>query len=98
MVHKGKDFKFPVSYSDSRRSEIHLYVQLYVQLEQEGQFKPGIDLQVLKFQNLLTHVNLSVTEDDKLVLDHQDLQELKAVVHSMTTPKPSVRRRSEQMR
>ncbi|XP_072023023.1 uncharacterized protein [Amphiura filiformis] len=59
MVHKGKDFRRPVSYEDSRANNIQVTVNVYTMLS-NGVYKKEISDTLIKFNDIIAHVNLEV--------------------------------------
>lgn len=81
LTHKGtrgsQDYKRPVSYNDDRGKDITAFLQIYPNLDVPG-FKFGLQstLQSVPFRDIMCHVNLRATEDER------DTLELPADEHS----------------
>ena len=81
LTHKGargsQDYKRPVSYNDDRGKDITAFLQIYPKLDVPG-LKFGLQstLKSVPFRDIMCHVNLRATEDER------DTLELSADEHS----------------
>ena len=70
MIHKKKDFKRPVNFDDSRRDDIEVHVIPYTinkHNHTHHYFVKGMAHVVVRFTDIMTHVNLSITDDEKML-------------------------------
>ena len=100
MVHAGshgrQEYKRPVAYYDPKRESITCYFQVYQNVQEnvhDGIYKIGdSELRQLPFTDILTQVNLTVSEDGTLCVPDEELAEIRSAVARVFESQPRRRR------
>lgn len=100
MVHAGshgrQEYKRPVAYDDPKRESITCYFQVYQNVQEnvhDGIYKIGdSELRQLPFTDILTQVNLTVSEDGTLCVPEEELAEIRSGVARVFESQPRRRR------
>lgn len=100
MVHAGshgrQEYKRPVPYDDPKRESITCYFQVYQNVQEndhDGIYKIGAsELRQLPFTDILTQVNLTVSEDGTLRVPDDELTEIRSGVARVFESQPRRRR------
>ena len=100
MVHAGshgrQEYKRPVAYDDPKRESITCYFQVYQNVQEyvhDGIYKIGdSELRQLPFTDILTQVNLTVSEDRTLCVPDEELAEIRSGVARVFESQPRRRR------
>ena len=77
--HGPVEFRCPVSYEDPKRDKIMAYLQMYNRVSEDrvelrGNFElKSSEPKPFPFSNILTHVDLTVTEDNRLEMSSEEL-------------------------
>lgn len=84
--HGPVEYRRPVSYEDPKKDKITAFLQLYEQVSQDGVELRGVyDLKSSEpkpfpFSDLLSHVNLTIAENNRLEIATEELSEIESNV------------------
>ena len=100
MVHAGshgrQEYKRPVAYDDPKRESITCYFQVYQNVQEnvhDGIYKIGdSELRQLPFTDILTQVDLTVSEDGTFCVPDEELAEIRSGVARVFESQPRRRR------
>ena len=80
--HVRQEYKFPVAYDDPKRESLTCYFQVYQNVQENvcnGIYKTGPS-ELHQFTDILTQVNLTVSEDGTLHMPANELTEIRSGV------------------
>ena len=82
-------YKNPVPYDSEKKNDITLTMQIFKQVEdRENQFEhTKCEVMLVPFTDVISHVNLSVNEENNLEINNDELQMIKAEVSKLLTPR-----------
>lgn len=95
MKHGGKDFRRPVAYNDLRGGHIDVDLSVYLEhLDNPGHFIQGGEKLKVKFSDIVSHVNLTISEtSDMLMMDIEELEVLQRKIQvAPEAPQATVQR------
>lgn len=88
------EYRRPVSYEDPKRDKITAYLQLYNRVSEDSvELRRVFELKSSKpkpfpFTDILTHVNLTVAEDNRLEMSSEELSAVENDVAKWLHPVP----------
>ena len=92
--HGPVEYRRPVSYEDQKRDKITAYLQLYNRVSEDGVELKGVfelkssEPKPFPFTDILTHVNLTVAEDNRLEMSSEELSAVENDVAKLLHPVP----------
>jgi len=92
--HGPVEHRRPVSYEDPKRDKITAYLQLYNRVSEDGVELRGVfelkssEPKPFPFTDILTHVNLTVAEDNRLEISSEELSAVENDVAELLHPVP----------
>jgi len=92
--HSPVEYRRPVSYEDPKRDKITAYLQLYNRVRDDGVELRGVfelkssEPKPFPFTDILTHVNLTVAEDNRLEMSSEELSAVENDVAKLLHPVP----------
>lgn len=91
---RGKqDYKRPVNYEDPQKDQINCYFQVYhPEDNNNNHFKGTTELRPFLFKNILTHVNLAMSEEGILIAPEIEMAEIRSRVSNLLQPAQKKRR------
>lgn len=98
--HGRVDYKRPVNYDDSKKQSITCYFHVYNGVTRDGSvvrgvYKPSLsDVHEFSFSDIISHTNMSVTEEGILTIPEEELTEIESTAATILQPRPTQVRRT----
>ena len=99
--HGRVEYKRPVNYDDSKKQSITCYFHVYSEVTRDGSIVRGMyksssppALHELPFCDIISHTNMSVTEEGTLTIPEEELTEIQATASTRLQPRPTQVRRT----
>ena len=99
--HGRVEYKRPVNYDDSKKQSITCYFHVYSEVTRDGSIVRGMyksssppALHKLPFCDIISHTNMSVTEEGTLTIPEEELTEIQATASTRLQPRPTQVRRT----
>lgn len=89
--HGGQEYKHPVPYTDPKKESITCYFQVYDKLQMNGAGGYRLNASELRnfpFTDILTQVNLTMSDDRTLLLTDEEFTEVTSSVTPFFEPTP----------
>lgn len=98
--HGCVEYKRPVNYDDPKKESITCYFHVYGEVTRDGSVVRGAyessssALQQFPFSDIITHTNMSVTEDGTLTITEEELTEIESTTATRLQSRPTRVRRT----